>query len=722
MKRSLLLLSLVCFVNASAQIDHWEQLVNAHDSWTYFKGNSEPASNWNTTSFNDSAWPSGYGSIGYGNNDDSTQISVVSSIYMRHTFQIQHKDSILSLILHADYDDGFVAYLNGVEVARANISDSLKPPAYNSSPEESRQPTTYNGPTTWGAGLPGVWIVNDSIKNQALVNGQNVLAIHTLDSSNTFDLTTKYWLHSGTSRTNYYNDSAASWFEFNAFESNSAVVRVNTFGRDIFRQYRVKGEVDIVWDMGNAISSYSGETHLTSKISIRKRGNGSLFSFPKNGYLFEFKDKYWSDTDRSPLGLPEEEDWILHGPWVDRTYARNALTMHLVREQGHYASRTAITELFVNGEYEGIYILMENIKRDNNRVDIAKLKPDEISGDDLTGGYIWRIDWGDEDWFSSFYPWNSTTTKLKYQYFVPSAEDIVPEQETYLQTTVDDFEQALQNTSVSYKGKYWDEYIDVNSFVDYFLIQELTKNFDAYRASSYFHKDKDSKDSTIKAGPVWDLNYSLGLTFNCQGYIPSGWSYSGACASLGPNWWTKLVQDATFANRVNCRWQELRQGPWHKDSIFDFLDAQEIELLGPSQRDRERWYIEYGNPPHYAHFIDSTVTGDMNYMKTWITDRLDWMDTNMIGSPCSLGFSNTNTHPDIRVFPNPTAGIIRIEFYNHSFDELTVRNALGQTVHWNEISNDDHNLKVDLQNYQSGIYFIELANQKTRFFEKVILN
>ena len=123
------------------QIDHWEQLVNAHDTWTYFKGTSEPPNDWNTVSFNDSTWLSAPGSIGYGNNDDSTIISNVPSLYMRKTFTISQTNSIKSLILHADFDDGFVAYLNGVEIARSNIADSLKPPSYNDLPLESRSPT-----------------------------------------------------------------------------------------------------------------------------------------------------------------------------------------------------------------------------------------------------------------------------------------------------------------------------------------------------------------------------------------------------------------------------------------------------------------------------------------------------------------------------------------------------------------------------------------------------
>ena len=722
MKRSLLLFSLILYLDASAQIAHWEQLVSAYDTWSYFKGDSEPPSNWNSLTFNDSSWLTGPGSIGYGDGDDSTIITTVPSVYMRKIFVVHQKNSIKSLVIHADFDDGFIAYLNGVEIARANVADSLRPPAHNDLPMESREPTTHNGPNTFQGGVPAFWVIQDSIWKNALTNDTNVLAVHTLDSSSTFDLTSKYWLHCATTSTSPLHDSIAPWFEFNTFKSNAAVIRVNSYGKDIVKQYKVKALMDIVWASGDTISSYSGETSIHTNITIRKRGNGSLFTFPKNGYLLESQDSQWEDVDISPLGMPEEEDWILHGPWLDRTYSRNALAMHLARSAGHYASRTSPAELFINGRYEGIYILMEEIKRDKHRVDIAKLKPDEVSGDDLTGGYIWRVDWGDEDWFSSFYPYSSTASKLKYQYHVPGKKDIVNAQETYLQATVDDFEHALQNTALPYKGKYWDQYLNVESFVDYFLIQEFTKNYDAYRASAYFHKDKNSNDSLIKAGPVWDFNYSLGLTTNCQGYLPTGWYFNGPCAGLTPMWWNKLVQTTEFANRANCRWKELRQGPFHNDSIENFLTGQETLLKELSKRDRERWFIEYGTAPHYSHFVDSTIAGDMTYMTNWITQRLAWMDSNMIGMNCTaIGLPNEIQRTEFSIHPNPSSGTFHVTLSSSDFDMLLVRNNLGQIVYQQELSKDKTTYVIRRDDLDQGMYFVELKSPRESSFEKLII-
>ena len=90
--------------------------------------------------------------------------------------------------------------------------------------------------------------------------------------------------------------------------------------------------------------------------------------------------------------MPIENDWILYAPYSDKALMRNFLTFDLGRKMGHYSPRTVYCELVINGDYKGIYILMEKIKRDNDRVDIAKLDSDDLAGDSLTGGYIIKID------------------------------------------------------------------------------------------------------------------------------------------------------------------------------------------------------------------------------------------------------------------------------------------------------------------------------------------
>jgi len=148
--------------------------------------------------------------------------------------------------------------------------------------------------------------------------------------------------------------------------------------------------------------------------------------------------------------------------------------MELSNKMGQYASRTRLIELFINDLYEGVYVLMEKIKKDENRVDIATLRAEDIAGDELTGGYIFKIDKGDIDWFSQYDMSLNPGQKLGFQYVYPQRSEIQTEQENYIQSYVDSFENAMNNSDFIYGGKHYTDYIDQTSFIDYFLHSEMS--------------------------------------------------------------------------------------------------------------------------------------------------------------------------------------------------------------------------------------------------------
>ncbi len=139
------------------------------------------------------------------------------------------------------------------------------------------------------------------------------------------------------------------------------------------------------------------------------------------------------DTSFSLMGLPAESDWILHGPYSDKALIRNYLAYTLARDMGHYASRTRFCELFLNDQYRGVYVLIERIKRDSARVDIAKLLPTDVTGDQLTGGYIVKIDRSAGDytdgWFSPYLGTGSGGSGPFFAYSYPQRDKIAPDTE-----------------------------------------------------------------------------------------------------------------------------------------------------------------------------------------------------------------------------------------------------------------------------------------------------
>ena len=175
-------------------------------------------------------------------------------------------------------------------------------------------------------------------------------------------------------------------------------------------------------------------------ITIELRGNSSQWN-DKRPYRLETVDEDGENNNVSLLGMPDENDWVLYAPWQDKSLIRNVLTYQIANEMGRYAARTRYCELYLNDDYKGIYVLMEKIKRDQNRIDISKLEPDETTGDDLTGGYILKFDWywtGDN--IGGF---ESEHDGMVYNYHYPKPDDIVPEQEEYIQQYIHDFETVM---------------------------------------------------------------------------------------------------------------------------------------------------------------------------------------------------------------------------------------------------------------------------------------
>lgn len=190
--------------------------------------------------------------------------------------------------------------------------------------------------------------------------------------------------------------------------SNLPIVVINTNGQTILDEPKITVDIGII---DNGIGQRNNLTdpynNYSGKAAIEIRGSSSQ-SFPKKQYGVELRDAAGNDVSAPLLGLPPEEDWVLFAPYNDKTLMRDVLAYKIARDQGRYAPRTRYCELVLNGQYQGIYVLIEKVKRDNNRVDVNKLDPDENSGNDLTGGYIIKIDKetgsGNGGWTSNYTP------------------------------------------------------------------------------------------------------------------------------------------------------------------------------------------------------------------------------------------------------------------------------------------------------------------------------
>ncbi len=323
-------------------------------------------------------------------------------------------------------------------------------------------------------------------------------------------------------------------------------------------------------------------------IGIKLRGNSSL-SFNQKKYTFETRNENGKDSVVSLLGLPAHSKWVLLAPYNDVSMMRDPLAFQLWRDMGHWGPRTVMCELMMDGEYRGIYILAEAIKRGEERVPISKLKKSDVSGRELTGGYMLRIDAYDENdvTFESKIPGigdGIMNSQITWSIIYPKKDNLQPEQLAYIQNYVDTVEQVIQSDYFADPKKGYARYIDVPSFVDYFIHSELSLNADGYKRSAYFYKEKlhaDGSGGKLCAGPVWDYNLAYGNCNFCNANNLEAWCFEGGNTNPTPAFWQRLLQDPAFRRAVKQRYFQLRKDVLSNQRLFQYIDNQ-AHLLAKS--------------------------------------------------------------------------------------------------------------------------------------------
>lgn len=447
--------------------------------------------------------------------------------------------------------------------------------------------------------------------------------------------------------------------------SNLPLISINTNGAQIVNEPKIAAQLS-VFDKGKgATNRLSDAPALTCKIGIEIRGSTSQV-FPKKSYGFETVTETGENLNVSLLGLPAENDWVLYAPYNDKTFIRDIIAYQLFRNMGHYASRYVLCELYLNNEYNGVYVLLEKIKQDKNRVGITKLEPTDITGVPITGGYIFKIDKptgsDNEGWTSSYLSKIETGKKINLLYHDPSASKLHHEQQEYIRNFMFNFEKVLASENYTNEESGYRTLMDVNSFVDYFILNEVSKNIDSYRTSAFFHKDRDDKNKKLVAGPPWDYNLGFGNANYYTGEVVTDWVYQGIPESDGrhiPFWWQRFLNDPVFYSTMKQRYTNFRGNILKTENIHKFIDSLALVLKEPQARNFAFWKImgKYVWPnPYYG----STYQQDIDYLKKWIGDRLVWMDSNLMimNTP---GLNQVVSNGAI-VYPNPFQEQFFVEF------------------------------------------------------------
>ncbi len=418
------------------------------------------------------------------------------------------------------------------------------------------------------------------------------------------------------------------------FSSNLPVMIIHNHGTPITPGTRTTAYITLLDKQEDGRTVLSNDTEFTGRIKINIRGSSSQM-FPKKGFGFHILEEDDSNRKVSLLGMPEEHNWILHGPYSDKSLMRNAFSYALGEDAGHYSPRTRFIELFLhtgsgqltNAHYHGVYVLTERIKIAPGRVEVADMEPYHNAYPEVTGGYIFKIDRLNPGEYG-FY----TERESHFVFARPDEQTISNPQRDYLVSYLDSLETALFGDDFADPQTGYAAYMDALSFIDMHLITELTKEIDGFRLSTFFYKDRESK---IFAGPLWDFNLALGNANYLQGWLPQGWYYPLISEyEYNRGWYNRLFEDPAFAELYNRRYRSLRLTAFSDLNLIGKMLSMNALLQEAQERNFERWDV-LGTYVWPNWFIANTHQEEVDWMMNWLKQRLQWID-GQLGDPYTM--------------------------------------------------------------------------------------
>ena len=465
-------------------------------------------------------------------------------------------------------------------------------------------------------------------------------------------------------------------------DSNLPIVVIEIDGgANIPDEPRVYGNMKIIWHQDgsrNYLTDVNNPLFLNydGRISIEIRGSSSQMPQKKPYGLTTLQADNVTNNNVSILGMPKENDWVLNSLAFDQTGLRDVLSYELSERFGHYAPRRVYCEVMINNDYKGLYVFMEKIKVDDDRVDIVKMDETCNSYPEVTGGYITKADKAEGDpvaWTMLGYGggwWGGTNTDFIHHY--PKPENVTTAQNNYIKSVFQQLASVAgqHNTDITTGIP---SVIDIPTFVDFMIIGEYSSNVDVYQYSTFFHKDRLGK---LRAGPVWDYNLTYGHDEFGNRSRYDVWQFNNS-DNNGPKFWKDLFDTSLFRCYLAKRWFELTEPeqPLNYEVVCTRMDEINAWILEAVGRDNQRW-----------HQMNSHAS-ELQAMKTWINQRVNWLNQN-IGSPDGCD--------DVELPP-----LVISKIHYHPEDWWTVD---GDRLEFIEISNNGDET-VDL----TGIYFRELG-------------
>lgn len=482
------------------------------------------------------------------------------------------------------------------------------------------------------------------------------------NSWNTFFLTLFLLFAVAESRADTYrDDNFRPSIDMPLEQTNLPIVFIDTRCGDtvthaIHEDYRIAVRMKIInnpdsINYGDTIVHPNQKVDYEGWVAIRYRGNSLNDWNKKKPYNFKTLKSANINGDKQKtkvLDMPKDHTWLILPVYGDRTILRDVMMFQLARSYFDYIPRCRYCEVILDGVYYGIYVLSENIRKGENRLD---LDDPGLSGDELTGGYLLQIDREDEPHFTSKYKAvdGSGNVYLAYnqiffQYKHPDIEEMDSLQIDYIQRRMDQMEDVLASDGFTDPDTGYRQYLDPMSFIDQQLSQEFSGNVDGYRLSTNIYKHRDSQDPRFKT-TLWDFNLAFGNTTTANAKATDFWRYQNTyltsynATNKVPFWWMRLMEDPAYVTQLKGRWAQYRRENYSLEHIEATIDSI-ITLLhreGALERNNTTWEM----------FITSTYEMEIDKLKQWIRDRVAWMDSQLGYDP--QGIASVTSAIDRRI-------------------------------------------------------------------------
>jgi hypothetical protein len=328
---------------------------------------------------------------------------------------------------------------------------------------------------------------------------------------------------------------------------------------------------------------------------------------------------------------------------------------------------------------------------------------------------------------------------LHFLYEYPKPQDIVPEQKVYIAAFIDSLETALYSADFADPIIGYRKYLDVESFIDYFLVNEVSRNNDGFKKSVFFHKDKNSNGGKLHAGPVWDFDWAWKNIQSCEIFQNNGgigWAHHiNDCFTdnYSTGWYIRLLQDSTFNDELRCRYEQYRETMLDTTYLFAYIDSMGLYVQDAQERHFQKWpLLGMSGPAPDDGPVAITHLGELDSLKSWIWTRLQWLDANIPGiaqncEQSGVGFNEQVLTNSIRCYPNPASNQLTVVFQlaDVSGISLTMVNAVGAIVYSENASSHapgQHTLYIDVSYLQSGIYFLKVEIGGTIHTQKIVVS